>query len=115
VPFYFVYIEEAHANDVWPVLSNTKAEISFGTPKDFDERLQVANVCVKALKIEFPTLVDEIGDGVGRTYDAWPDRLYVVDREGRIAYKSRPGPFGFEAEGVAQVLARIVPPVAPRP
>jgi hypothetical protein len=26
----------------------------------------------------------------------WPDRLYVIARDGRIAYKSDPGPFGFK-------------------
>jgi iodothyronine deiodinase-like protein len=109
VAFYFVYIEEAHANDVWPVLSNQKAEIAYQTHKDFGERVQVANVCIKALKIDFPTLVDDMGNTVGRAYTAWPDRLYVIDREGTIQYKSRPGPFGFEAEGVATTLARIVP------
>jgi len=27
-------------------------------------------------------------------YTGWPDRLHVIDVDGRVAYKSRPGPFG---------------------
>ena len=113
VAFYFVYIEEAHANDVWPSLTNKKEDIAYTTHGSFDERVQVANVCVKALKMDLPVLVDGMGNNVQEAYAAWPDRLYVIDRQGRVAYKSRPGPFGFEAEGVAKTLARLVPAAPP--
>jgi len=50
-------------------------------------------------------------------YTAWPDRLYVIDAEGRIVYKSRPGPFGFKIEPVAEALAGLAGPAVkpPRP
>jgi len=34
-----------------------------------------------------------------------PDRLYLVGRDGRIAYRGAPGPFGF----IATELGRILP------
>ena len=108
--FYFVYIEEAHAHDVWPLASNAKASIVYGTAGSADERTSVANICAKALKVEFPILVDDMANDVADVYTAWPTRLYVIDTEGTIAYKSRPGPFGFEAAGLAEALARIAPP-----
>jgi thiol-disulfide isomerase/thioredoxin len=107
--FYFVYIEEAHAHDVWPLVTNAKAQLDFGTARDARERASVANVCATALKIEFPILIDDMKSPVGDVYTAWPTRLYVIDSAGKIAYKSRPGPFGFEAESLAQALARIAP------
>ena len=42
-----------------------------------------------------PALVDGFDNATDTAYSGWPDRLYVVDRDGRIAYKSAPGPFGF--------------------
>jgi hypothetical protein len=60
------------------------------------------------LGIEFPALVDDPDNAVERAYTGWPDRLYVVDREGRIAYKSAPGPFGFHPAGVDSTLKRLL-------
>jgi hypothetical protein len=40
----------------------------------------------------------------------WPDRLYVIDRDGRIVFKSAAGPFGFKAADVESMLKRIVTP-----
>ncbi len=68
-----------------------------------------AATCVSKLGIEFPAVVDDLANTVERAYTAWPDRLYVIDRAGRIAYKSQPGPFGFHPDGVAQTLARLLP------
>jgi thiol-disulfide isomerase/thioredoxin len=105
--FYFVYLEEAHAHDVWPLPSNERAKIVYATPKDAAARQQIAEVCSRELKIELPMLVDEMSDATGRAYTAWPTRLYVIDGEGRIAWKSRAGPFGFEAALLREALSRV--------
>jgi thiol-disulfide isomerase/thioredoxin len=106
--FYFVYIEEAHARDVWPLASNERDGVVYRTPLDMSERNGLANTCAKAMKIEFPMLVDDLDNNVAQAYTAWPTRFYVVDRDGRIAFKSRPGPFGFEAQPLRQALASLV-------
>ena len=67
-------------------------------------------MCVRNLGIELPALVDEPDNRIERAYTGWPDRLYVVDRDGRIAYKSAAGPFGFKPAEVAAALARLLPP-----
>lgn len=41
-------------------------------------------------------------------YAGWPDRLYVIDREGRVAYKSGPGPFGFKPAAVETTLVALL-------
>ncbi|HET6897898.1 MAG TPA: deiodinase-like protein [Vicinamibacteria bacterium] len=107
--FYFVYIEEAHAHDVWPLVSNAKENIVFGRARDAGERVSVAGLCEKELKVDFPILVDDMQNGAGDAYTAWPTRMYVVDATGKIAYKSRVGPFGFEAAGLREALARLAP------
>jgi type I thyroxine 5'-deiodinase len=113
--FYFVYISEAHARDVWPLPSNEKAQIAYATHASLLERQEVAATCSKGLKVDWPMLIDDMEDGTDRAYTAWPTRLYVVDPAGRIAYKSRPGPFGFEAAGLRAALETLLPNTATEP
>jgi type I thyroxine 5'-deiodinase len=60
--------------------------------------VKAGETCWTKLKIPFPMLVDDLDDHVGRRYQAWPIRVYIVDKDGKIAWKTLPGPFGFEAE-----------------
>ena len=109
VAFYVVYIEEAHPIDAWQSESNVKDDVLVATTKTADERYQVAGLCVTKLGIELPALVDGPGNQVERDYTGWPDRLYVIDRDGRVALKSAAGPFGFKPADVEATLKRIVP------
>jgi type I thyroxine 5'-deiodinase len=104
-----VYIREAHADDEWQLEVNRTDNVVFASPKTFEERCQLAEKCFSKLGIEFPAVVDDMNDSTEKAYTAWPDRLYVVDRDGRIAYKSAPGPFGFKPDGVAGTLAKLLP------
>jgi len=106
-----VYIEEAHASDVWQLPVNVKQDVVYASPKDQRERVGVAGACVRKLGIEFPALIDNWDNSVERAYTGWPDRLYVIDREGRVAYKAGPGPWGFKPKEVGETLRRIVPQV----
>ncbi len=90
--------------------ANLKDKVVFSTPASLNERREVAQACVRNLKIPFPAVLDDFQDSTEKAYTGWPDRLYVVDRDGRIAYKSRPGPFGFRPAEVDEVLGRIVGP-----
>lgn len=62
------------------------------------------------LKIDFPALVDTMDNRTERAYTGWPDRIYVVDRSGSIAYKSKAGPFGFSADELAAQLEHLSHP-----
>lgn len=107
--FYIVYIQEAHPVDAWQVSANVKDDVLLASARTRDERAQVAGTCVRDLGIEFTALVDDTDDRVERDYTGWPDRLYVIDYDGRIAYKSAAGPFGFEPEEVGAALKRLIP------
>jgi iodothyronine deiodinase-like protein len=109
VEFYLVYIQEAHASDAWQLAVNEKEKVIFKDPQRYDERTEIAGTCSVNLGIEFPALVDSIQNSTERAYTAWPDRLYVIDREGKVAFKSSAGPFGFKAQQVSDVLSQIVP------
>jgi Iodothyronine deiodinase len=36
-----------------------------------------------------------MGNRVEMAYTAWPDRLYLIGKNGQIAWKGRPGAVGF--------------------
>ena len=95
--------------------SNLRDHVIFASPKSSEERTGIASLCVLRLGIQFPALVDGIENGTEAAYNGWPDRLYVIDRDGRVAFKSAPGPFGFDPAGIAQTLARLIPPPSTTP
>ena len=107
-----VYIREAHASDVWQDPDNLEDHVVFASPRSFDDRRRMGEMCVVKLGIKFPAVIDTFDNQTERTYTGWPDRLYVIDRDGRVSYKSAPGPFGFRPEGVAQALAKLMPGAA---
>src|SRR5262244_4203579 len=84
--------------------SNDRAGVVVKQPKTKSERVKVANHCCTALQMSMPVLVDEIDDRVGHAYSGMPDRLYVIDRDGRVTYKGGRGPFGFNAAEMEQAL-----------
>jgi hypothetical protein len=100
-----VYVREAHPVDGWYMgkVPNSTEEIF--QPKDLDERRKVARTCCSALNVTMPMVVDDMNDGVGHAYSGMPDRLYVIDAQGRIAYKGGRGPFWFNPAEMEQSLA----------
>ena len=88
---------------------NVKDKVVFASPKTEEERAFVAGACVRKLGIEFPAVLDEFGNSTEQAYTGWPDRIYLIDSQGRIAYKSKPGPFGFKPDQLATALSRALP------
>ena len=91
-----VYIREAHPEDGWQVPQNERQGIKIKQPTTEKERTDVAHKACTLLKISLPTLVDGMDDKVNQAYAAWPDRLYIVDKDGKIALMGDPGPRGFK-------------------
>jgi type I thyroxine 5'-deiodinase len=103
-----VYIQEAHPVDLWQVSSNVKDGVLWASPQSDDERTEVASACVLRLAIKIPAVVDGIDNRVERAYSGWPDRLYVIGTDGRVHYKSAPGPFGFSTAELEQALVAVL-------
>ncbi len=90
-----IYIREAHPSDGWVVRQNEVQGISVKDPKTISERSATAENACSILRINIPCLVDDMSDSTNKAYSAWPDRLYIVDTQGRIAVKGERGPRGF--------------------
>ena len=102
--FLMVYVREAHPTDGWRMKVNDKAGVEVAQPRTDEERVGVAQKCAKALAPTMPLVVDGVDDKVGNAYSGMPGRLYVLDRQGKVAYKSGRGPFGFKAGELEQAL-----------
>ena len=108
--FYVIYILESHASNVWQMDSNVQQGVVFAMPKTFGEREAVADSCVRNLHIQIPALLDDFSDSTEKAYTGWPDRLYVIGRDGRVASKTQAGPFGFHPAEVERTLISLAAP-----
>ncbi len=103
-----VYVREAHAVDGAFSGNNENAGIVVKQPRNLFDRTEVAKACSAKLEITMPLVVDTIDDRVGHAYSGMPDRLYVIDQQGTIAYKSGRGPFGFKPGELEQSLIGVL-------
>jgi hypothetical protein len=60
------------------------------------------------LKLSLPAVVDRADNEVNAAYAGWPDRLYVVGADGRIAFAGGPGPWEFDPDAAAAALAELL-------
>ena len=88
--------------------SNIKDSVVFASPKNEEERAYIAGACVRKLGIKIPAVLDEFGNSTEAAYTGWPDRLYLIDKQGRLVYKSKPGPFGFEPDELKAALVKTL-------
>ena len=95
VDFRLVYIKEAHASDSRRPVNYAK-EKGITEHDDYKERCSVAEMFFKEESLTIPCLVDHMDDSVNGAYKAWPDRIFLVRKDGRLAVAAKRGPWGFE-------------------
>jgi peroxiredoxin len=88
-PFLLVYIKEAHTGETWQSTINQRQGIDWQPARTMPEMQAHAASCVRKLKMNFPAVVDNIEGQVESKYSAWPSRLYVISRDGRVVYRTR--------------------------
>ena len=102
-----VYIREAHASDVWQDPDNLSDNVVFASPRDYNQRAAMGQMCVAKLGIQMPAVIDGFDNATERAYTGWPDRMYLIDRDGKVAFKSPPGPFGFKPKALEEAIDRL--------
>jgi len=80
--------------------SNETEGICYPQPKTLEDRLAIARDFAGRTSYEIPMMVDRLDNAADELYAGWPERLYVIDEQGLIAFKGRTGPFGFEPEEI---------------
>ena len=103
----FVYIAEAHTVDGWQLQANLDDDVLIAQHTVLEERFAAARASVERLGLTLPVLVDGMDDAVSVAFAAWPERLYVAERGGRLAYVGGPGPFEFDPDAAAAVLGGL--------
>jgi len=106
--FLMVYVREAHPTDGWRMESNDRVGVATVQPSTYAERSAVAQRCGKLLGLGFPLLVDTIDDAVGGRYSGMPGRFYLIDRDGKIAFKNGRGPYGFKPDELETSLVLML-------
>ena len=108
VDLVVVYVREAHPEDGWVVRMNREQDIKILDPTSDEERLAAATSCAIRLKIRMPVVVDEIDDKIASAYGALSDRLYLINKGGKVAYQGDQGPWGFDPNKLEGALKRVV-------
>jgi len=85
--FVTVYIREAHPTDEWQMNSNVDEGVCYAQPRNFEQRVTIANDFVHRFHYDIPLLVDGMDNRADSLYAGWPERFYIVETDGRIAYK----------------------------
>lgn len=93
--FRLIYIREAHALGTRRESPQAK-KYDIIDPSTFGERCSLASAFIDNEKLTVPTIVDDIENTVSDAYDAFPDRIFVIDSDGKIALVAERGPWGFE-------------------
>lgn len=76
-------------------------------PINLGERSKVATTCVQDLNLPMPAVVDQLDDKVNQAYKGWPDRLYLVGKDGKLAYAGGRGPFYFSCDELEDALKKL--------
>src|SRR2546427_11701049 len=113
VEFLVVYIKEAHPEDGWVEATNRRSGIRVFDPTNEEERAAVAQTCAVRMRIRIPVVVDGVDNRVASAYGGWPDRLYLIGRNGRIALQGGEGPFGFKPDELERALQGVARDAVP--
>lgn len=102
-----VYIAEAHAIDSRMPGGTRRGEPVVQDPITDKERREVATTCQGALDMSpLRMLLDNIKNTTSKDYAAHPDRLYLVGKDGRVAFAGGAGPRGFDPDDLEDAIKK---------
>jgi len=94
VEFLFVYVREAHPGAELP------------PHHSMEDKARAAMLLREQEQITFPILVDELGGEVHRRYGSLPNASFIIDKSGRIAYRSLASHSGSLGAALEELLER---------
>jgi type I thyroxine 5'-deiodinase len=99
-------VREAHPTDEWQMKSNVKEDVCYAQPKTLEQRVAIAKDFVQRQKYPLPFGIDDMNNAADLAYSAWPERLYIIDEHGHVAYAGGMGPFNYNPDEVRAWLAK---------
>jgi tetratricopeptide (TPR) repeat protein len=108
VPFKMVYVQEAHDGGEWQSTINTREGIDQPPARNTEEKISYATSCARKLHIPYPLAADGMDRAVENAYHAWPSAVYIIDRDGRIAWASRLGELELDAVAMEAAVREVV-------
>jgi tetratricopeptide (TPR) repeat protein len=106
VPFYLIYIREAHSTVEWTSTRNEREGIVLKPAANMDERRNHATMCVRKLHVEFPALLDSMSGAAEKAYSAWPSKAYLLDKQGRVIFSTGLSEQDFHLEQLEAALRK---------
>jgi glutathione peroxidase-family protein len=76
VQFLFVYVREAHPGNDLPA------------HESMDDKIAAAELLREEEDVEMPILVDDLKGTIHKRYGKWPNATYIIDKSGRVAFRS---------------------------
>jgi tetratricopeptide (TPR) repeat protein len=112
VEFRLVYIREAHAGggaeSQWQSTINVKERVSLAPARTLPEKQDHAALCLRKLDLPFPVVVDGMDGAAETAYHAWPSRLYLIGRDGKVAFNTRLGELDFHPSELEAAIREIL-------
>jgi len=90
--FFTIYVREPHPGE------------HYAPHRSWEQKLKSARDCREQDGVQNPMLVDDLDGSVHRCYGSMPNMIYIVDKNGKIAYKA----MWTDHEEIASVLANLV-------
>ena len=76
IEFLFIYVREAHPGERIPA------------HKSLEEKVRAARLIRDEEEIQMPVVVDDIRGSIHRKYSRLPNPAFLIDKSGRVAYRS---------------------------
>jgi type I thyroxine 5'-deiodinase len=104
--FLLVYIQESHPGMILSVPTKSGGKELRVIPLITSETESLDNLrkLVQLGELTVPAGIESPANSVNRDYAAYPNRIYVVDVNGRVVFKGAPGPTGFKVPELADWL-----------
>lgn len=76
VEFLFVYVREAHPGEKRPA------------HESYEDKVEAAEQFRDEEDLDLPVIVDEVNGKIHRKYGTLPNPTYIIDKEGRVAFRA---------------------------
>ncbi len=106
--FLLVYIREAHGagGGQWKSTQNQREGVDLSDATSIEAKRKNAAYCVRALGIPYAAVVDGMDLRVETAYQAWPSRVFVVGKDGRIVFESLLDERSFDPAALASAIEK---------